>query len=130
MQLIQNGETVLLDSTPPLSEEQQELIRRIRVWDPLLSGMPETTRPLGELCVDALTFRQQIPDDGEPFTEINVTAVRQAIETKGLFLSEQSFALEAWQVLEKDGKKHGYTVNANTEIKPIEQRGSKFLGLN
>lgn len=112
IQLVQRDEeTVLIDVEPPITEDQARFIRLA----PALYDIPD----------EALEFRHLTPDEGNPFTEINCAKIRAGLEGKGLILDEQNLARQIGEILSERGD----TVKLEPGIKPIEQRGYRFLGL-
>lgn len=112
MELIKNGDDVVLDIQPPVNEDQHQLIRGI------LSGYG--------VAAEASLFRDiPEPRDTEPFTEINCTDAREEAGEAGCFFDEQYFAREVWDVLFQ----HGNVVELNAEVVSME-RSHRLLGLN
>ncbi len=115
MQLVEGAQgSVLLDIEPPITPEQEELIRQ----DSHFYDVPD----------DSLVFTERTPESGESFSEVDCSRIDEAIKAKGLVFDPQNFAREVWDVLSRHGREHGYSVSFDTGIKPLEQRGYTFLG--
>lgn len=111
MQLVEGASGgVLMDIEPPITPEQEELIRQ----EPLFYDIPD----------EALVFKERAPESGQSFSEVDCSRIDEAAKAKGLIFNPQNFAREVWDVL----KKNGYAVTLDAGIKPLEQRGYTFLG--
>jgi len=111
MQLVRDGDNILIDFEPPLSEEQKGQITA----NPEFIDIPE----------ELFGFRDREPAVGNPFTELNCAAIRAGLKEKRLILSERNLARQIADVLTRQGT----IVEFDDFIKPIEQSGYMFRGL-
>jgi len=105
MQLVSDGDTILIAFEPPLDEAQKEQITGAHEF----IDIPE----------ELFSFRDFVPEIGDPFTEVNCTAIKAGLEEQRLILNEQNFAAKIADVL----RIHGTVVGFDGTIQPIEQSG-------
>jgi hypothetical protein len=111
MQLLRDEEdNLLIDFEPPLSKEQKSAITSAHEF----IDFPEA----------AIVFRGYHPHVGNPFTEVECTPVREALQAEELVLQERNFARGIAKVLTQ----HGSLVHFEDHIKPVSEGGYWFVG--
>lgn len=104
MQLIQNGENVVLDFKPPLDLTQYGIMREVLREG---FGIPD----------EEPVFSESALGNGEEYSELDCSAARTIAEAEGKFFDDKKVAREIWFALAVGGN----APQLDTEIVPVER---------